>query len=236
MFERPSEQNHYEVLEVSEGASSEEIQGAYERAKEIYGSDSVVSSSILAPEERRQILERVTEAYHTLIAEESRRLYDRSLTEQKRAAHPGNGARESAPDPARPGYVSGTSPQSAPVQNFPRLVALRPRSETESTEVDTPLQRAQVTLGAQEEATGEFLRKAREASGVDLRSISLETKIGVTMLGYIEEERLDRLPVEIYLRNFVQQYARCLGLEDERIARSYADRIRRLQSKGTDAS
>jgi cytoskeletal protein RodZ len=114
-------------------------------------------------------------------------------------------------------------------------VELRPRGANETgAETDAPLERINVALGAKEEATGEFLRKAREASGVDLRSISHETKIGVTMLGYIEEERLDRLPVEVYLRNFVRQYARCLGLEDERIARSYVARIRRLQSKGSD--
>jgi curved DNA-binding protein CbpA len=234
MFERPSDQNHYEVLEISERASAEEIQSAYERAKEIYGTDSVVSSSILAPEERRQILERVTDAYHTLIAEESRRLYDRSLAAPVPSRNPQNGSTP-APPAARVGYVAGTSPSASPAQAYPRLVELRPRGANETAaEIDAPLERMNIALGAQEEATGEFLRKAREASGVDLRSISHETKIGVTMLGYIEEERLDRLPVEVYLRNFVRQYARCLGLEDERIARSYVARIRRLQSKGSD--
>jgi hypothetical protein len=234
MLERPSVQNHYEVLEISERASAEEIQRAYERAKEIYGSDSVVSSSILTPEERRQILERVTEAYHTLIAEESRRLYDRNLTAPRPSPNPENGSTP-APPGTRVGYVAGTSPSSSPAQAYPRLVELPPRAANESAaQLDAPLERATIMLGVKEEATGEFLRKAREASGVDLRSISHETKIGVTMLGYIEEERLDRLPVEVYLRNFVRQYARCLGLEDERISRSYVARIRRLQSKGSD--
>ena len=234
MFERPSAQNHYQVLEIGEHASAEEIQSAYERAKEIYGTDSVVSNSILAPEERRQILERVTEAYHTLIAEESRRLYDRGLAAPDPSRNPENGS-SPAPPAARVGYVAGTSPSSSPAQAYPRLVELRPRGANETAaEIDAPLERIHVALGVKEEATGEFLRKAREASGVDLRSISHETKIGVTMLGYIEEERLDRLPVEVYLRNFVRQYARCLGLEDERIARSYVARIRRLQSKGSD--
>jgi curved DNA-binding protein CbpA len=234
MFERPSDQNHYQVLEISERASAEEIQSAYERAKEIYGTDSVVSSSILAPDERRQILERVTDAYHTLIAEESRRLYDRSLAAPSPSRNPQNGS-SPTPPATRVGYVAGTSPSASPAHAYPRLVELRPRGANETgAETDAPLERINVALGAKEEATGEFLRKAREASGVDLRSISQETKIGVTMLGYIEEERLERLPVEVYLRNFVRQYARCLGLEDERIALSYVARIRRLQSKGSD--
>lgn len=247
MFERPTDQNHYQVLEVDERATAEEIQRAYERAREIYSSDSVVSSSILAPDERRQILERITEAYHTLIAEESRRLYDRSLlgAESPSRPDPHNGSSGSEPDPVSteeaqqpsPGhnsdYVPGTSPSPSPIQNYPRLVELPLRT---TTETDPPLERVNITLGVKEEATGEFLKNAREASGVDLRSISQETKIGVTMLGYIEEERLDRLPVEVYLRNFVRQYARCLGLEDERVSRSYVARIRRRQAEAGNPS
>ena len=56
----------------------------------------------------------------------------------------------------------------------------------------------------------------------------------MTMLGYIEEERLDRLPAEIYLENFVRQYALCLGLDEDRAARSYAARIRRLNSESSE--
>ena len=233
MFDRPSDQTHYEVLEVSEQASPEEIQVAYEQAKEIYASDSVASTCILAPEERRQILERLTEAYHTLIAEESRRLYDQSLAEHPSTPRTDsdNGASASLP-PTPTEFIAGTSAPSPPVQAYPRLVELHPRTAAEGE--PEPLERVKVTLGVKEEASGEFLKKARETAGVDLRSISQETKIGVTLLGYIEEERLDRLPVEVYLRNFVRQYARCLGLEEERVSRSYVTRIQRLLSKNGD--
>jgi cytoskeletal protein RodZ len=81
-----------------------------------------------------------------------------------------------------------------------------------------------------EEATGEFLRLAREALGLDLATISEETKIGCSMLEYIEAERLDRLPAPVYLKNFTLQIARCLGLDEEKVARTYLSRIRRLQS------
>jgi cytoskeletal protein RodZ len=87
-------------------------------------------------------------------------------------------------------------------------------------------------LGMTEEATGEFLRRAREALGLDLSAISEETKIGGSMLEYIEMERLDRLPAPIYLKNFTLQIARCLGLDEEKVARTYLARIRRLQSQG----
>ncbi len=230
MLDRPSDQNYYEVLEISADATTEEIQAAYERARDVYASDSVVSASILTPEERREILERVTEAYHTLIAEDSRRLYDQRISGRSKTTpqtrppipeSPSPVAATSAPAPA----ISESS--TAPELAYPRLVEIRAGAEE-------PRERPKVSLGVKEEASGAFLKKAREAAGVDLRSISQETKIGVTMLGYIEEERLDRLPAEIYLKNFVRQYALCLGLDEERAARSYTARIRRLNSESSE--
>ena len=230
MLDRPSDQNYYEVLEINDRATTEEIQAAYERARDVYASESVVSAAILTPEERRQILERVTEAYHTLVAEDSRRLYDQRLSSRARSTSP-----EPAPTiPEIPaGVAATTSPKpsisgssAAPEMAYPRLVEIPARSEE-------PPERPKVTLGIKEEASGAFLKKAREAAGVDLRSISHETKIGVTMLGYIEEERLDRLPVEIYLKNFVRQYAQLLRLDEESAARSYAARVRRLRAESS---
>jgi cytoskeletal protein RodZ len=78
--------------------------------------------------------------------------------------------------------------------------------------------------------TGEFLRKAREAMGLELSTISEETKIGRSILEYIEDERVDRLPASVYLRNFTRQVARCLGLDEERVSTSYLDRIRRFSN------
>ncbi len=79
MFRRLSEQDFYQVLEVAYDASPEEIQSAYEDAREIYSHEALVSVSILTEPERRKTYERIAEAYQTLIAEESRRLYDEAL-------------------------------------------------------------------------------------------------------------------------------------------------------------
>ena len=79
MLRRLSEQDHYQVLEVSYDASSEEIQSAFETARDIYSHEALVSSSILSDRERRRTVHRISEAYQMLIAEESRRLYDKRL-------------------------------------------------------------------------------------------------------------------------------------------------------------
>jgi curved DNA-binding protein CbpA len=221
MLKRPSEQDYYQVLEVDYCATPEEIQTAYESALEIYGGDSLVSTSILTEEERRKILRRVKDAYNTLIAEESRRLYDATL-----AISRGDVSGEEAYEKTEEAEVTDPNQRveaSSPT-DFPRLIKGAQVSEA-------PEPRSTLRLGIKEEASGDFLRRARESAGMDLRSISVETKIGVTMLTYIEEERLEMLPAPIYLKNFVSQYAHCLGLDQEKVARSFLARIRRLESE-----
>ena len=210
--------DYYQILEIDYSATPEEIQTAYENAREIYSSDSLVSGSILSPEERRQILCRIKEAYNTLIAEESRRLYDESLFGTGKADQPAAGTGQ---PPLESPAVSGASVSE---RDYPRLVK-------GSQSKDEPLRRSAIVLGFKEEASGDFLRRARESAGLDLRGIAEETKIGVTMLSYIEQERLERLPAPVYLKSFVAQYAQCLGLDAEKVARTYLARVRRLESK-----
>src|SRR5712692_3063379 len=68
---------------------------------------------------------------------------------------------------------------------------------------------------------GENLRREREARGVSLEGISSATKISVRLLRAIEEEDFDRLPGGVFNVNFVRQYARHLGLEEEEIISEY---------------
>ena len=218
MYRRLTEQDHYEILEIEPTASPEEIQTAYDAAREIYSNESLVSSSILSKDERRYILRRVTEAYHTLIAEDSRRLYDESLFgRESPEQESSNESPPSVGDESTRPVASTETPRS-----YPRLI---------KGGKDETLKHSNVQLGFKEEANGDFLRRARESAGLDLRSIAEETKIGVTVLSYIEEERLDRLPAPVYLKSFVGQYAQCLGLDAEKVVRTYLARIKRLSEK-----
>jgi curved DNA-binding protein CbpA len=213
MFRRLSEQDYYQVLEVSYDASAAEIQSAFEEAREIYSREALVSVSILSELERRRIYERIAEAYQTLIVEESRRLYDESQGILHRSKSHGT------PAPTRDDHPAADDSTAEKADGAPSMKAA-PGGPRRS-----PLQ-----LGLTEEASGEFLRRAREALGLDLSTISEETKIGCSMLEYIEAERIDRLPAPVYLRNFTLQIARCLGLDEEKVSRTYLARIRRLQS------
>jgi curved DNA-binding protein CbpA len=73
--------------------------------------------------------------------------------------------------------------------------------------------------------TGADLRRLREARGISLRHIASVTKIGMRYLEYIEEDRFAFLPAPVYLRGFLQEYARLVGIDQRRAADAYMSRI-----------
>ena len=58
--------NYYEILNISPGASRQEIEDAYIRDKSLYGSDSVALYSLYSSEERESMMKKAADAYETL--------------------------------------------------------------------------------------------------------------------------------------------------------------------------
>jgi flagellar biosynthesis protein FlhG len=73
-------------------------------------------------------------------------------------------------------------------------------------------------------ATGEALRAERLRLGQTLEAIVSRTKIRQTYLQAIEEERYEALPPPVFLRGFVREFAACLGLPAEEVARAFLKR------------
>lgn len=68
------------------------------------------------------------------------------------------------------------------------------------------------TIPDPELSTGAYLRWMREQAGLSIRQLADRTKIGSAKLEDIEAERVGHLPPAVYLRGFVFEFARCLGL------------------------
>jgi flagellar biosynthesis protein FlhG len=73
--------------------------------------------------------------------------------------------------------------------------------------------------------TGAELKRLREARGVTLREIAQVSKIGIRFLEYIEEDRFSFLPAPVYLRGFLHEYARLVGIDPKRAAEAYMSRL-----------
>lgn len=62
---------------------------------------------------------------------------------------------------------------------------------------------------------GELLRKKREELGLALEEVSRTTRIKYDYLKAIEDEAFERLPVEVYVKGYIREYAKILNIEPE---------------------
>jgi len=67
--------------------------------------------------------------------------------------------------------------------------------------------------------SGKALRSLREERQIPLRGISDTTRINLSYLAAIEEERFDRFPGAFYFKSFTREYARALGLDPNEVLR-----------------
>jgi DnaJ-class molecular chaperone len=72
---------------------------------------------------------------------------------------------------------------------------------------------------------GKMLKQIRERMGVDLKTVSVETKISLKILQWIEEENAEQLPALVYLKGFLKGYAQCLGLDPRRVIEDYLNSL-----------
>ena len=78
------------------------------------------------------------------------------------------------------------------------------------------------------EFTGALLKAVRQARGVDLAAISVQTRISPQTLQAIEEDDFGALPAAVYVHGFVTEMAKCLRLDASQASRSYVRRYRRF--------
>jgi len=75
-----SEQDHYEILEVSASADPQEIERAYRLARATYVDDSLAGYSLMGEGDAEVLRERIEIAYRVLSDPGSRSAYDSTLT------------------------------------------------------------------------------------------------------------------------------------------------------------
>lgn len=69
-------QDHYAILEVEPGASTEAIRAAWQRLRRLLGPDSLATYSLVEPAEQERLLLQIDEAHAVLTDPEARRRYD----------------------------------------------------------------------------------------------------------------------------------------------------------------
>jgi len=70
---------------------------------------------------------------------------------------------------------------------------------------------------------GTYLKNAREARGLDLREAAQQTRISHAYLVAIEKEDFAKLPGEVFVKGFLRNYAKFLGVGEDEVMRLYAE-------------
>jgi len=202
---------YYEILKIPSNSASFEIKRAYQDALSIYNEDSLVTYSLFSNEERDNILKTVKEAYSTLIDENKRAAYDTILVDSGQI------------------NVSITSIENQ--EKPPRVHTYNMTDNDNSAErVKKKLRKKELEtlcneIFSKDLISGDDLKKMRKTAGIELSEINAVTKISVSILKSMEENRIESLPPGLYLKNFLRLYAETLQIDPQKVIDGYLKHI-----------
>jgi cytoskeletal protein RodZ len=81
---------------------------------------------------------------------------------------------------------------------------------------------------------GKYLSSARELKGFDLHDAAQQTRISIQYLKALESEDFAKLPGEVFVRGFLKNYAKFLGLPEQDVLQKYGE-LRHAAAAGAAA-
>jgi hypothetical protein len=223
-----SELTYYQVLEVHVDAKPEEIKEAYLKIADHLSAQSLATYSIVDEHDVELLRSQLEKAYLTLIDPEERQRYNASL---------GLGW-VAGVTPQKVSYISSAALPEEPQEDVRAHVLSNPKndlSEVIHTGYEKPanavpkgVQWAAQTqkrilnqIHPDTEFTGPILRQLREGCEATLDDVFRVTKVSVKYLHALEENDYQSLPSPAYVRGYVREYARFLGLDPSVVSHGY---------------
>ncbi len=196
--------NYYEILEVPQTASQQEIAAAYNKAKQTYSAHNPAIFTIFNRSETEQLLQMIDEAYAVLGNDTYRTIYE------KRRQAMSFKEDDLSIDSIKAAGIELFSEPAKPKVMVPETVA--------SYEIDENFENE---IKNQTVWTGDFLRKVREYKKVSIESLNEITKINTWYIKALENMDANNLPAAVFVRGYVIQIARNLHVDDKVAADSY---------------
>ena len=211
------ELNYYEIFEIPINASTFEIRQAYKEALSIYGGDSPISYSFFTEEESKEILDRIEEAFSTLIDQEKRELYNKMLVCEKKIEPSSlTKKRQKVPTPL---FSSKTPGGVAIAKTIKKRIKDKDPKKTEAAILPKDM------------ISGDDLKQLRKTFGVKIEDLFEVTRISVSILEAIENDDFGTLPSTVYLKNFLKAYAELFEVDPKKIIDGYIKNLNHI--KGT---
>lgn len=209
-----TENNYYEILEISPTANQHDILVAYHKAKATYSPSNEQIKQSFTESEINDLSQLVEEAFGVLSNQEFRQIYEQQLNSKSYSeANMSFGilkgiVSESVSRPIEKIIQYPFSLKEYQIQeNKSNLVAIDENFEKEISE--------------QEQWTGEFLKKVREYKQVSISDLHLKTKVNPWYINAIESCDIANLPAAVFVRGYIVQIAKDLGLDSKKVADSY---------------
>jgi len=223
--------NYYQLLEVNVGADEEEIRRAYERIKQVYAEDSLATYGLYSQDDLKEFRNRIEQAFRILVDPENRREYDQKLFAEpvKKRKQRQFKVRVRLEEQG-PGGEGETLAQEAGEYSEPAVAEswVPVEEEEEEEPAARPITlRKPVSVPPDAVFSGELLQKLREEAGVSLHVVSETTKVSIYNLRLLEAEDWKRLPALVYIKGFISNYARYLGIDEKRVQSDMMDRYRK---------
>lgn len=211
-MKRITEQNYYELLDLSPQASTQEVRWAYDQAMSIYAADSIPTYSLLPEKERELILSRLVDAYKTLTNGQLRNEYNQLLLEsgQLIAEELGFSSLE----------------ESDTINGKLKEVKVENLLTGEKIE-ESPIPSAEDSfdlIDIDSTVSGKDIQELRIARELSVEDINGRTNIPKKTLEDIEEESFEELPALVYLKGFLKAYARILNVNESQMVDGYVKR------------
>jgi DnaJ-class molecular chaperone len=217
------ELDHYEMLEVSRGATPGEIDRAYRLAQETYAEGSLALYSIFEKRDASEIRSRLDEAYRVLADPELRAGYDQSHRAPDQSEESDSGVQDLGARSA------SRESNFGPYEASAREVSARVGAAAEAAVSQVFDEGAERYDGREDDLNGDFdgprLRRTRLFRGYEIEQIADVTKVAGTHLRNIEDENFSDLPADVYVRGFVTAYAKTIGLDPQIVVPSYMTRL-----------
>lgn len=203
-----SKNNYYDILEIASTATQHEITVAYEKAKRTYSAQNTALYSVFTEAEATALRELIDEAYSVLSNQNYRNIYEKRLISKSYSASD----------------LSLDAVKKASAELFNENSLLQ-SPIADDTKIEKPNYEKNPNLENEIEACaqwdGDFLKKVREYKKYSLELLHEKTKVNPWYLSALEKMEPENLPAPVFVRGYVTQFAKTLGLNEKEVAESY---------------
>jgi curved DNA-binding protein CbpA len=210
--------NYYDILEVDPGATQHDITVAYEKAKKIYSFKNPEISKIFSENELSLYNSLLDEAYQILGDTFYRKVFESRLQNKRNPEY------KLTLDSMRK-YSDLVNQRRAADQGEAIAVAtesaVRSLQKDESPVAQKKNEALESEMASASEWSGNFLQKVREYKGMSIERLHEVTKVNPWYLKALESMDPENLPAPVYVRGYVVQMAKSLGLNEKLVADSY---------------